>query len=199
MEEVHMYAQALGSIALATLVWVAPVGLSFAQTADGETPADEFICDGQVGAAFGLCNAYCEAMDCDSLDPQASETACNKIYNSFQNITGAPPPCEAYCPCVDLPTFGAIVDGSILVESCSDSDGHLSAGTNLFQGSLFPPSDPDALYAYVRRETYPTTEDRYCVSGSRGDVERIDGLTPSELDDCRSILRARAAESGIAC
>ena len=67
---------------------------AFAQTPDGETPAEETICDGQVGAAFGLCNAYCEAMDCDSVDAQASPIACEKVATKYMNITGAMPPCE---------------------------------------------------------------------------------------------------------
>ena len=32
---------------------------------------DPGVCDGESGRAFGLCNAYCEAMDCD-WDPNAS-------------------------------------------------------------------------------------------------------------------------------
>ena len=76
-------------------------GLGFAQTPDGETPSVETVCDTQVGAAFGLCNAYCEAMDCDYAEPQASEQACNRVFDRFMNITGEMPPCEMpvnHCP-----------------------------------------------------------------------------------------------------
>jgi hypothetical protein len=65
-----------------------------AQTADSYTPAVETVCDSQVGASYGLCNAYCEAMDCDSDAPQASATACIKVANKFINITGNELPCE---------------------------------------------------------------------------------------------------------
>ena len=37
--------------------------MSLAQTADGETPAQEPVCDELNGALYGLCVAYCEAMD----------------------------------------------------------------------------------------------------------------------------------------
>lgn len=55
--------------------------------------ADSTICDGTSGAAYGLCVAYCEAMDCDSDNPQASETACERVYSNYQKITGSAPPC----------------------------------------------------------------------------------------------------------
>ena len=56
---------------------------------------DADTCEGQVGSAFGLCNAYCEAMDCDSDDPQASDIACDKVMDRFEQATGSLPPCES--------------------------------------------------------------------------------------------------------
>ncbi len=51
-----------------------------AQTADGVTPAEEMFCDDSFdGRLRGLCNAFCEAMDCDSLEAQASANACLKM------------------------------------------------------------------------------------------------------------------------
>jgi len=82
---------------------------TYAQTPDGETPSEETGCDGYEGRAFGLCNAYCEAMDCDSLDPKASWQACDRVYESFERATQEEPPCylqgvveadpESECPC----------------------------------------------------------------------------------------------------
>ncbi len=83
-------------------------GAAVAQTPDGQTPAEETACDNETGAAFGLCNAYCEAMDCDSESPQASETACTKVRDKFQQITGHDLPCEAppaTCPCLSDGNF----------------------------------------------------------------------------------------------
>ena len=34
-------------------------GTAAAQTPDGSPPAEETVCDGQTGAAYGLCTAYC--------------------------------------------------------------------------------------------------------------------------------------------
>jgi thrombospondin type 3 repeat protein len=61
------------------------------------TPAEETVCDeaALTGAAWGLCNAYCEAMDCDSDTPKASSVACDKIVQKFAKITsGDVLPCE---------------------------------------------------------------------------------------------------------
>ena len=77
---------------------------AFAQTPDGQTPAQEDVCSGESGAAFGLCNAYCEAMDCDSANPQASDKACNRVLDRFLNITGEQmPQCQVQCPGGQVP------------------------------------------------------------------------------------------------
>lgn len=96
---------------------------ALAQTPDGETPAEETICDDQVGAAFGLCNAYCEAMDCDSVDAQASPVACEKVATKFMNITGSMPPCvEPPGPmCDDLLTCTGCDTPSDTDACCADN------------------------------------------------------------------------------
>lgn len=95
-------------------------GIAVAQTPDWMTPSEETICDGETGAAFGLCNAYCEAMDCDSANAQASATACTKVHDKFVNITGRPflpceacppPPAGTTCPCADqFPAFTNVLN-----------------------------------------------------------------------------------------
>ena len=58
---------------------------AFAQTQDEETPAEELICEGLEGAAFGLCNEYCEAQDCNPFDPTKS---CSQLLRNYQKNTG---------------------------------------------------------------------------------------------------------------
>jgi len=41
-------------------------------------------------------------MDCDSVDAQASDNACDQVYDEFFVHTGSPPPCEISCPCFTL-------------------------------------------------------------------------------------------------
>ena len=69
-------------------------GTIYATTPDGETPANESVCDLESGAAYGLCVSYCEAMDCDSDDPSASFNACDKIEAKFLQATGRELPCR---------------------------------------------------------------------------------------------------------
>jgi hypothetical protein len=77
------------------LVVIALAGsTTFAKTPDGETPAEETVCADLAGAAFGLCNAYCEAQDCD-VHPRPS---CERLRASLEKITGSSLfPCDAFC------------------------------------------------------------------------------------------------------
>jgi hypothetical protein len=68
-------------------------GSAAAQTPDFMTPSAETICDMESGAAFGLCNAYCEAMDCELAndndpltEPKASANACSKVRGKFDSF-----------------------------------------------------------------------------------------------------------------
>jgi len=64
----------------------------------GQAVAEEGdICDGQVGAAFGLCKAYI-AMGCHTPTPDATDDACAKVMDRFVKITGTNPPWAAVCP-----------------------------------------------------------------------------------------------------
>lgn len=65
-----------------------------AKTPDGQTPSQETVCSGLTGAAFGLCNAYCEAQDCDVHD----RPSCAVLRRNFARITGTPVfPCDPRC------------------------------------------------------------------------------------------------------
>jgi hypothetical protein len=78
---------------LASLVLLVPE--SQAQTADGQPPAIEQVCDGKTGALWGLCVAYCEAMDCDYPFPHASDEACDHVLGNYLKKSGGDlPPCE---------------------------------------------------------------------------------------------------------
>ena len=92
-----MYRSVLALFVILTLVigvLIFMVNEVSSRTPDGQTPAEESICDDFSGAAFGLCNSYCEAMDCDSDKPKASEKACGKVLANFMKKTeGSMPPC----------------------------------------------------------------------------------------------------------
>jgi len=85
----HLGVALLAALALGT----APHGAS-AKTPDGKPPSQETVCSGLPGAAFGLCNAYCEAQDCD-VHPRPS---CEQLRKNFLKLTGSSIfPCDARC------------------------------------------------------------------------------------------------------
>jgi hypothetical protein len=151
-----------------------------AKTPDGQTPAEETVCDGQIGAAFGLCNAYCEAMDCESPAPQASDTACQRVLNNYMKHTGQMPPCAIACPCPeDLPLFAAFVDGSQPIEECFATEETISVSAT---GGSF--------------SIVVSAADGFC--SDNGEPPFVP-LTEGEALVCRLLLRDTAAAQGIAC
>lgn len=87
-----------------------------ASTPDGVTPANEGICDGLIGATpglYGLCVAYCEAMDApeDLSDPlaiTALRMPAQKILTNYerkQNDGDPDMPCVVYEPEVVCPAW----------------------------------------------------------------------------------------------
>lgn len=134
-------------------------------------------CEGQIGAAFGLCNAYCEAMDCDADDPEASDNACNSIYDEFVTRTGSPPPCEVSCPCF---TLGDLQAGGPIDE----------CGENL-------PGFPDLAGAFYTDGTAAcsgincagASETASCAyTGEGGSI--LFGISPEDDADCRTLILA---------
>ena len=94
-------------------------------SAGAQTDVEGNVCDNLSGAAFGLCNAYCEAMDCDSEAPNANETACLKVLSDFTKHSTELIPCaRVICPCWDAADveslFGACVDVLNLPVDCGD-------------------------------------------------------------------------------
>lgn len=90
----------------------------FADTPDGETPANEGVCDGLIGMTpglYGLCVGFCEAQDCEAtFDPATNEITFDEScrpsspklltnYNRKMLPDDPPMPClniaEDECPC----------------------------------------------------------------------------------------------------
>ena len=115
-------------------IWVGSVvvlaaffGVGLAQTSDGETPAEEGVCDilqGGTPGLYGLCVAFCEAHDCEpdpsSLDPLADcKPASLKILAAYDNKKqeGVDPnmPCTETC-CFSQAEADAVSD--LLLGGC---------------------------------------------------------------------------------
>jgi len=59
-----------------------------------DTPGEEDVCAVLTGAAWGLCDAYCNAMDCDGVAPEGTGSACQDVLDHFADVTdGALPAC----------------------------------------------------------------------------------------------------------
>ena len=74
----------------------------------GQGMADDMECvmAELLGEEFGLCNAYCEAMNCDDeVNRQASAKACDKVKAKFEAIALDPLPCLDDPPLNDPPTL----------------------------------------------------------------------------------------------
>lgn len=154
---------------------------AWASTPDGQTPAQETVCDGETGAAYGLCNAYCEAMDCDSEDPHASPTACDAVRRNFERKTGRPLPCDVTCPCLEaLPLFQGFVNGSVQADACIEDDNATSAIA------------PDGAFVLINAGTSPPT----CSVNLEAPILEI---TPAEAALCRQLLSLAVTAQGGAC
>ncbi len=150
---------------------------AMASTPDGMTPSRETICDNQSGAAYGLCNAYCEAMDCDSPAPHAAPRACARVLANFLRHAGTMPPCDVTCPCTEaLPLFAAFVNGIESIEACVSGDGMTNVG------------GPGGFVSVMADNTCSANGEAPFVS-----------LTPAEANACRDLLRETSAAAGTVC
>jgi len=77
---------------------------AIATTPDGETPANEGVCDtlqGGTPGLYGLCVAYCEAQDLDSLNKHPSNTKILSNYRKKMQSGDPDMPCvQTPCDCV---------------------------------------------------------------------------------------------------
>lgn len=111
----------IGAICVA--IALGGAGSASAKTPDGKPPSQETICDNEKGAAFGLCNAYCEAMDCTDPNQRASNRGCEQVKANFMKKTGRPLPCDVTCPCGNtLQLFADIESGAAVVQQCIMTD-----------------------------------------------------------------------------
>lgn len=169
-----------------------------AKTPDGYTPHEETICNNETGAAFGLCNAYCEAMDCDSENPHASEKACSKIKSLYTKHTGNEYlPCEQNieqlgCPCLDyIPKFADFL------ENIGNFDYCLDFSTDTVRSLLI--GDLDGDYNFYVMTNNIEGETSICeYSDGLMDFDTIE-ITYEELDACEKLLLEKIYEAGLSC
>ena len=165
-------------------------------TPDHLPPSLETVCDMETGAAFGLCNAYCEAMDCElandsdpGTEPHASATACSKVRNNFQRITGRDLPCEVTCPCNDVPgPFHNVVAGEIPILACLTEP-----VLNIDDGIvLIDEATPPLGF------NFSVSVDGGWICGVVGGVGVLP-ISPAQGQYCAQLLEQAAASQGVPC
>jgi cysteine-rich repeat protein len=103
-----------------------------AQTPDGETPAYEDECDSLDGAAYGLCNAFCEAKDCDEAAEETGHQSCDRLKEKFTELTQ-----EEYFPCEEYCGDGVLDEG----EDCDDGNNNEYDGCDSYCEVTCPCTD----------------------------------------------------------
>jgi hypothetical protein len=94
---------AVGFVLLTGLVGISSSVM--ASTPDGETPANEGVCDiliGKTPGLYGLCVAYCEAQDLDTFEKEPPNTKILENYNKKRARAGDTDPLTEM-PCLQKP------------------------------------------------------------------------------------------------
>lgn len=151
-----------------------------AKTPDGKTPSEETICDNEEGAAYGLCVAYCEAMDCTDPNQHASDQGCQSVKTNFEKHTERPLPCLINCPCAaTLQLFASIANGTVHVQECIEF--------------------PDLLYVRTDAGEANIESGESSNCNVNGQLPLTVQLTPAENLACRISLRRAVEAQGVTC
>jgi len=215
----RLFASLISSVAVAILV----VPMTFAQTPDEETPANEGVCDvlqadGTTKGLYGLCIAFCEAQDHaaisgpiteEALAALADEKPAGRIlanYNKKKLDSDPPMPCivvEEPCPCwssAELDSIdGFLYDGSTATLGCADN----ATDTFVFE------QRPASPFEFTIGLTF-NTDNGYCLFLNNGnhpatetDTDRMrfvnDEITPEQLEACTESIRAQQLALGLTC
>lgn len=167
------------------------------QTPDNLTPSMEDICDQDTitGASWGLCNAYCEAMDCElandddpATEPKASAVACDKVGGKYTQLMGEDPPCETApsdCPCAAMEVYA---DAFGNAEKCFD-----------YESMVMLTSSPNETIAVAAVPLLPDVPVCGSGLGFEEPVWEFLEISSDDANTCMADLRARAAELGLIC
>lgn len=147
-------------------------------------------CANESGAGFGLCNAYCVAMDCDNPDPdaiQASGEACNKVAANYEKIMGKELLCGVECPCYS----GEEADNFI----ANVAYGHIQCIMNTDYPSIYGINPSPSSQHDLLQSQEPPVDWCYKRTGLDSPVVVLrNDLTEAEALACYNILNDRMNE-----
>lgn len=145
----------------------------------GQALADEEYCEGLVGAAYGLCNAYCNSLNCESEEHQASERACEAVYDKYYKRTGEEPPCVAVsCPCFTTEELiKALADDVCIILESDNSGEWLNSVWNLSLNCAWVGDYPSYPWYFVG-----------CGLSTYDSEVHVTDLSEEEILSCLSLL-----------
>jgi hypothetical protein len=174
-------------------------------TPDGETPAEESVCDELDGASpglYGLCVAYCEAQDCDFEAARSGQ--CNApnpkllgIYDKKRGTEDPPMPClvpEAECPC-----FGAEDLAALSLDTCEGVDFGTVVNLILTDSSgQGGESGPDGAFAEMNLGD-GSGRCMYHEMGPSGPILSDSATDPVQTQACLQLMEENVEDHGLTC
>lgn len=179
----------IGAILLAG--WTLAGGSAMAQTPDGETPANEGVCNalqapGISAGLYGLCVAYCEAQDLNSFDKEPPNTKILDNYNKRKQATDPAMPCvKVPCPCWSNEEMASI-SGDATAAVCNGSSNKLQI-IDIAPKSHFAEANANAgqeRCRYIDLNTSPITLRNFAI-------------TPEQALSCLADVQAACAATGL--
>jgi hypothetical protein len=159
--------------------------------------------------ARGVCRAYCEALDCDGVEPRANGEACEQLAERFAATSGdAALPCERpagpECPCFTTEDVSALVrvlqDPSVYTDlDCTDSTP--AKPLTAVSAVRIDGADCSAESADCSALSVSFTEDDACQLNPPLPAAPVSlgGISAVEREACRSAILTGALAAGVAC
>jgi hypothetical protein len=210
------------------LTWSLVTGVCIVCTgtlAAGQNQHNQSVCDeaGLIGATYGACNVYCEALDCDGPPDARREAACDRAFDRYFELSGEPPPCEPLCPCasgwlnpefrptdivatecnVEISDFGTFMDLRLEGAPDENGDGSLSAaGLNTFDDDLAGFHMIACFSEHYANQEFVLSEDSgnfEMYSNFREEGVLFDLQQKVMFKSCKKVLRNITRRSGAEC
>jgi hypothetical protein len=177
-------------VAAALLTGLATMsGVAIAQTPDGDTPANEGVCNvlqGGTPGLYGLCVAYCEAQDLDSFDKEPPNTKILANYRKKMQAGDPDMPCvKVPCPCWTNDEMASI-SGDATAAACNGSTNKLQI-IDIAPKTHFAEANANAgqeRCRYINLNTSPITLRNF-------------GITPEQALSCLADVQAACASTGL--
>ena len=120
------YRAAVSAFSVAVMIGLAGMSsVALATTPDGETPANEGVCDilkGGTPGLYGLCVAYCEAQDLDTIEKEPPNTKILENYRKKMQAGDPDMPCvQAPCVCWSAEELASIT-GDGVISTCLNTE-----------------------------------------------------------------------------